>query len=589
MKIALSAHSRGDLDNARELYRAELKKNPNNELAMCWLGAIEAQRGNYLEAEQLMSKAISLGLKDESLLQNYANIFFETGRFDRALGLYSDLFERSPDNEIAIINLATCYNELGSPKQALDLVERALKKRPSSADLLLIKANAFNTQGKHDDAIHILRNIVNLSPGNKDAWASLGAALNQKHLYAESLSIHERALGLNNKNHKAWTNYGVALAAEGRLKDALAAHKNSISLLPTYENSWINKGVVLYDLGRYDEALGCYNEALKLNPQSGDALLNKSLLLLKFENFKDGFNLYSHRWMATGFEKKNPIKNIPYWTGADEKIRLLLQAEQGLGDEIFYAGLFHKLKRMRMSVTVSCDSRLKAIFCRSFPWLEVIDREIGANDMVVTAYDAQAWIGDLPKLLAIKKDDLLGDRHPYISADEAKTKQIKASLGLSTGQKVCGLSWRSFNRKIGKNKSICLNQLSPLLSLKNWQFVSLQYGDIDTELRDSRSVHQSGLFVHPSIDTTNDMNSTLSLVHACDMVITTSNVTAHLAGAIGKKAALLLPFSRGRIWYWQKRDSHSLWYPSLRIFEQSSNLDWDKVVRDVVDWVANEH
>jgi len=72
------------------------------------------------------------------------------------------------------------------------------------------------------------------------------------------------------------------------------------------------------------------------------------------------------------------------------------------------------------------------------------------------------------------------------------------------------------------------------------------------------------------------------------MVITTSNTTAHLAGAIGKKVILLLPFSKGRFWYWHHKNKKSLWYPSVTVNEQLKMDDWLEVIQDVANNIKSE-
>jgi ADP-heptose:LPS heptosyltransferase len=72
----------------------------------------------------------------------------------------------------------------------------------------------------------------------------------------------------------------------------------------------------------------------------------------------------------------------------------------------------------------------------------------------------------------------------------------------------------------------------------------------------------------------NDIDGVLSIISACDLIITTSNSTAHLAGALGKETLLLTPYSVGKFWYWQDIDGVSLWYPSVRVFPQTKQGDW---------------
>ena len=82
----------------------------------------------------------------------------------------------------------------------------------------------------------------------------------------------------------------------------------------------------------------------------------------------------------------------------------------------------------------------------------------------------------------------------------------------------------------------------------------------------------------------NDFDSLASLVSICDFVITSSNVTAHLSGALNKKTYLLLPHSHGKIWYWGTSGNSSLWYPSIHIFRSKTPDNWHGVIKEL--WSA---
>jgi ADP-heptose:LPS heptosyltransferase len=61
-----------------------------------------------------------------------------------------------------------------------------------------------------------------------------------------------------------------------------------------------------------------------------------------------------------------------------------------------------------------------------------------------------------------------------------------------------------------------------------------------------------------------------------DLIIAVDTSIAHLAGAMGKAVALLVPFSPD--WRWLLDRTDSPWYPSMRLFRQTAVADWDGVV-----------
>jgi len=72
------------------------------------------------------------------------------------------------------------------------------------------------------------------------------------------------------------------------------------------------------------------------------------------------------------------------------------------------------------------------------------------------------------------------------------------------------------------------------------------------------------------------------LMTACDRIITVSNTTAHLAGALGCDTWVLVPGGGGKLWYWGHQGEATPWYPTVRLMRQTQQGDW----RILLDRVA---
>ena len=113
-----------------------------------------------------------------------------------------------------------------------------------------------------------------------------------------------------------------------------------------------------------------------------------------------------------------------------------------------------------------------------------------------------------------------------------------------------GLSWVSKAPVGGASKSARLADFEALLRLPNCRFVDLQYGDTGDER--AALARDLGIVVErlADIDNTNDLDGLAALMSACDAVVTVSNTTAHLAGALGRPTFVMVPHGYARIWYW---------------------------------------
>jgi ADP-heptose:LPS heptosyltransferase len=169
----------------------------------------------------------------------------------------------------------------------------------------------------------------------------------------------------------------------------------------------------------------------------------------------------------------------------------------------------------------------------------------------------------------------------YLVADAERTKRLRDSFQLAAGERLIGISWSSQNPQLGHHKSIPLREWAGVLGVPRCRFVDLQYGDTSAEKAALET--EAGLrLAAGGVDLRNDLDGVAALVAACDLVITVSNTTAHIAGALGIPGWVLVPAGSGKLWYWGHDREATPWYPSLRIIRQTSPGVW----RDVLENIA---
>jgi hypothetical protein len=196
-------------------------------------------------------------------------------------------------------------------------------------------------------------------------------------------------------------------------------------------------------------------------------------------------------------------------------------------------------------------------------------------------FNYQISIAGAVKFFRNSINDFSNSVFPYLIADEIKTSEIRSSINKQSHQLICGLSWRSSNADIGFFKSIPLREFETLLKLDNIKFVNLQYNSDDFN-NDDESKYLEYIHDIEDVDIYNDIDSLASIIQACDLVITCSNTTAHLAGALNKKTLLMLPKTAGRFWYWSEREGQSIWYPSITILHQKTTGSWVDLIKIIL-------
>jgi ADP-heptose:LPS heptosyltransferase len=146
------------------------------------------------------------------------------------------------------------------------------------------------------------------------------------------------------------------------------------------------------------------------------------------------------------------------------------------------------------------------------------------------------------------------------------------------GRRLIGLAWSTTNPKTGRHRSLTLQQLAPLFQAPGIRWVSLQYGDHDA-LEQQAAAAKAPLLIDRSVDQLADMDTFAAQLAALDLVVTIDNSTANLAGALGVRTFVLLPFAPE--WRWLESGDTTPWYPTLRLFRQPASGDWTPVVQSV--------
>jgi ADP-heptose:LPS heptosyltransferase len=196
-------------------------------------------------------------------------------------------------------------------------------------------------------------------------------------------------------------------------------------------------------------------------------------------------------------------------------------------------------------------------------------------------FDSHLAIGSLGKFLRKTGKSFENQSKKFLYSNEKRKNELKKFFS-PTKKLLFGIAWKSKNEKIGHFKSINLDEYIPLLKLPNIDFVNLQYGDTKDEINQIEKKYKIKIHNIDELDKFHDLDGLFSLVDLCDYVITSSNVTAHIAGALGKKTFLIIPNLYGAAWYWHD-DNFVGWYPSVRIFRQSAQGCWNVPIQNICE------
>ena len=359
---------------------------------------------------------------------------------------------------------------------------------------------------------------------------------------------------------------GVNLSNEDKFDEAIKEFDKIAELYNAMVQALIQRGRSHWEMKRWDLATEDFNKAQAMDPANMDIPWTMALMNLQKRNFPEGWKTFDYRWESKKFDSPRLKTNKPQWELGKGYKDLLVWSEQGVGDQILYCSLLRHLKTLVPELTVLMDARLIPLFKRSFSDIQFVPQNARVWDI-----DSQIPMGSIAKELIPEMADIPKFRaDPYLIPDYSRSSAIRADFNLKPGEKLVGLSWASGAPRIGNHKSAALTDFLPFLQIPNTRFVSLQYGDHYAEAYELEKTHGIQIEQVLDIDNTQDLDGLAALINACDAVVTVSNATGHLAGAIGVKTFLL---DSNKLWYWNSCvGNQNLWYPSVSTYPKDSAI-----------------
>jgi len=584
----LKYQAQGRFADAERIFRRILVIDPRHAASLHQLGILAHQAGRNDVATELIRAAIGIKPNDAIFHSNLGVVFQVQGLLDNAALAYRNALHCNARFAEAHMNLGAIQQMQGKPMEAAESFRAALAIRPELAEAHMNLGNILQAEGQLSAAAESYERALVLKPGYAEAHYNLGNARHAQCLLDEAVTCFRRAIALKPNLPEAHYNLGNALQAQDNPTGAAASFECALALRPVYAEAQYNLGCALQQLSRLEGALLHFSAAIELMPHYAQARFGLALAQIQCGDFGNGWRNYESRWQSKDHETPMRLYPQPPWNGEMLHCgRLFLWGEQGVGDEVMFAGLIPDGLATDGPVTLECDARLRSLFARSFPAIEVVAKQPHSSDAQngqlpaafppsIERFLAHLPTGSLPSLFRTTGASFAGVRTAYLQPDPEERAAFRARY--CDGRRLVGLAWKTSNKKTGRKRSIPLAVLAPLFALPNIRWISLQYGNFD-ELEDEAKLSKSPVLIDRTVEQFGNLDRFAAQISAMDQVVTIDNSTAHLTGALGLPVWLMLPFAAD--WRWLLHRSDSPWYPTMRLFRQSTQGEWESVVQSV--------
>lgn len=500
-----------------------------------------------------------------------------------------------------LLKKAAKLEKTNKPLLALNLVEDALKRFPANPRLKNRHKNLtlgiVKSQADIDPPFQVLKRLTDLMANRNFEEAELAtqqllkihpnsvALLNvlgacfmeQKDRIEDAKAFLLRAANIKPNWPATNLNLGNLYRINGEIEESLGILRASVEAGIDAPDIFNSLGVSLQCVLADDEAKKCFLRALELDPSHIDARNNLGYLAFKEHDFAKSWRLREARFDK--FKYKDELKRFKnsQWNRTKTD-KLLVWAEQGIGDEIMFASVLKELLGFSNELVVSVSSKLVDLFKRSFGSnIKFIDRNTNiSNESFENHVSAMTALGYFRNELG----DFEKARKPYLSADETRGSLILSELEyMAKDRPIVGISWFSEAQIVGEARSIDLVELVKEIP-DDLFLVSLQYGATTADLKRVRKELGRDIYQMPSLDHFDDLDGLAALISVCNRVVSVDNVTVHLAGALGKRCDILLPYFAD--WRWgDDKTISSLWYEGQTLHRQQKRGFWEDCLTSV--------
>ncbi|MEO9902262.1 tetratricopeptide repeat protein [Nisaea sp.] len=589
MQQALAHHQQGRLPEAAALYQHVLRRTPREPDALHLFGVLMHQGGQHETGRQLVEAALQIDPMRADFLSNLGQILKALGKLEDSETAYRNALSKSPGFVDALANLGALLQERGAVAEAIGFLQQAVRKEPGHANAHMNLGNAFRKDGRVAEAEAAHRQAVSLSPLSEEGHANLATTLMDQDMLEEADCALKRALLLNPILAEAANSFGFLLFNQRHYTQSGTWFGRAILLAPGYAAPETGLAELAYFSGQLEQSLRHSENALRLAPEEPQIHLRHAIRLLAAGHLEEGWQ--EREWRHKAPDRVRRIGLPPVWQGEPlSGKRLLVCAEEGVGDEILYASILPEVSQQGAELVIECDERLLPVFRRSFPEALVhAYARAGDGFRPVQKYD---WLPqDKPVDYAIDAGSLtlyfrrtLSDfekTRPYLKPDPERVLQVRDMLGKTGDGLKVALAWRSRRSSAFRDVHYtALKEWLPLFALPEAQLFSIQYGENwGTEIETLERETGHAPTVLPDLDLTDNFDDILALVSSVDVLICPSSTLGWIGGALGAETWLFHP----QPLFVQYGTESFPGFPSIKSFAKPFEASWEKTVSEITD------
>ena len=545
VKRAVAYTSKGNYVSAEKIYKTILKDFPNDPAVLSCLGLLYLNLALFNRAKKYLQKSYNIKSLPATV-EGLGLLYFYTNKKEQALRYFEEISDKTINMDV-LDKYTDLLLEDKKYTLALKIAEKYKKLYPLSKEAEEKYGFCLMNVGKFQEAYNIFSKLVNKYPKFSKGWQKLGL-IYEMYYHDEEMAkmCYENIVKCGDK----FCGYSNLLINASKRFDFDDAFK------------YIKK---------IDNLIKKNNSGKKTSDLYLDVNFTKSVIYFKHRDFLKAYKYYLKKtYNLMTLKPLNKLKNIWNGKGIHKNETLLVYLDQGIGDEIMFSRYLPLIaKNFKLIKVLDKTGKLTDLLKRSFKEYKNIVFYTYKNRM--PKYDKSVIASSLPYLLKMDIDEIPLSKGYYTADNKKVTKYEKH---FKTNKLKVGICWEAGSAGWREllNRTLNISLFEPFFKVKNVEFYSFQVNPTMDNYKNYKNLINLG-------STFENYDDTAGALKNLDLLITVDTSVAHLAGALGVKTFMLLPYCPD--WRWFDNDKTTEWYDSIKIYKQTHTNTWDDVIENI--------